>query len=235
MFKRKLCFLLAFSFLLTGCSSVSMTQAESGQVAEYIAYSLLKYHKNPGAFVSKQDKKKDLEDKVTEEVVSAVPTGNSNTNSATTEPIVSSSTTVAPENYNSGVGELFGSKDFKVSVRRKGLYTSYPKNASSTYFALTAKEGKKLFVLELSAKNIGDTNQIFKTRGVGLEYAINEESSNAALVTILEHDIHFVKETVKPGKSIKALIFFEVDERFDDSSCSISISNAEKSVTVPVI
>ena len=39
MIKRKLCILIAFSFLLTGCSSLNMSQAESGQVAEYIAYA----------------------------------------------------------------------------------------------------------------------------------------------------------------------------------------------------
>ena len=144
------------------------------------------------------------------------------------------STTVTPEENNSTAGELFGNRDFKVTVRNKGLYTSYPKDASNTYFASTANKGKKLLVLELSAKNTGNTNQTFKTSGAGLNYTLEELESDKALTTILEHDIHFVKKTVKSGKTIKSLIFFEVDKSFDDSSLSLIISKAEESVTVPV-
>lgn len=233
MFKRKLCFLLACSFLLTGCSSANMTQAESGQVAEYIAYSLLKYHNNPGAFITETEKPVAPEAEASAGIASIQPATGNNT-SASAQPAVSPSATVVPEQKNATAGEVFGNKDFQVTVRRKGLYASYPKNASSTYFALTPEKNKKLLVLELKAKNTSNSDLVFKTSGAGLEYVLEGSDSNEALTTILEHDIHFVKETVKPGKHVKSLIIFEVDKNFDDSKLSLSISKAEKSVTVAV-
>lgn len=238
MIKRRLCILIAFSFLLTGCSSLNMTQAESGQVAEYIAYSLLKYHKSPNVFVtetSTPDDKSDNTQEVTPSLApsSATPT-QENVNTTSSTPVQSPAGTMAPENNKKSAGELFGSKNFQISVHSKGLYASYPKNSSSTYFSLSANKNKKLFVLELKAKNTGSTSEVFKTSGTGLGYTLNDESSNKALVTILEHDIHFVKETVKPGKSIKSLVFFEVDKDFDEANAKLTLTKSGDTVSVSI-
>lgn len=237
MVKRRLCILIAFFFLLTGCSSLNMTQAESGQVAEYIAYSLLKYHKSPNVFVtetSTPDGKLDNTQEATPSKVPASAPTQGTVNNTPSTPQNSPTGTMAPEKNEKSAGELFGSKDFQISVHSKGLYTSYPKNSSSTYFSLSANKNKKLFVLELKAKNTGSTSEVFKTSGTGLSYTLNDESSNKALVTILEHDIHFIKETVKPGKSIKSLVFFEVDKDFDEADAKLTLAKSGDTVSISV-
>lgn len=234
MNRRKFCIFLAFSFLLTGCSSVTMTQTENSQVAEYIAYSLLKYHKSPDVFIMEDTGKntEETEEKEEQPVPSAAPV-TQDKNTVTSQPSPEPSNESSIEKTVTA-GELFGSKDFQVSVKNKGMYESYPENGASTYFSLSASKGKKLLVLELKAKNTGNSDQVFKTSGKNLKCTLGGDSSNEALVTILEHDIHFIKETVKPGKSIKCLLFFEVGKKFDVSKADLDIDNAGKSVTLHV-
>lgn len=234
MIKRKLCILIAFSFLLTGCSSLNMTQAESGQVAEYIAYSLLKYHKSPNVFVTETSTPDNKLDNTQEATSSSVPPTQGTVNNTPSTPVQSPTGTIVPEKTEKTAGELFGSKNFQITVHSKGLYASYPKNSSSTYFSLSANKNKKLFVLELKAKNTGSASEVFKTTGAGLSYTLNGEGSDKALVTILEHDIHFVKETVKPGKSVKSLVFFEVDKDFDEANAKLTLAKSGDTVSIVV-
>ncbi|SET04597.1 hypothetical protein [[Clostridium] polysaccharolyticum] len=237
MNKRKFCIFLAFSFLLTGCSSVTMTQTENSEVAEYIAYSLLKYHKSPDVFVMEDTEKKteENEEKENQPVSSAAPvTQIQNTATSQPGPETDAGNADSLEEKTVTAGEVFGSKDFQISVKNKGMYESYPKNGVSTYFSLSASAGKKLLVLELKAKNTGNSDQIFKTGEKNVTYTLDGDNSNEALVTILEHDIHFVKETVKPGKSKRYLLFFEVGKKFDVSKADLNIDNAGKSVTLHV-
>lgn len=234
MIKRKLCLLLGFSLLLTGCSSMTMTTSESGQVAEYIAYSLLKYQKAETVVIDDTDKVKDAEEnpqttednKENQMNVSASPS----VAPSTDKPEVTPTESVQAV----GAGELFGSKDFQISIRSKGLYKSYPKNSASDYLALSAKDGKKILVLELIAKNTGTSDQVFRTSGTELGYALAGKESKKALVTILEHDIHFVKSTVKPGKSLKTLMFFEVKSNYKDKDMKVTLSKADKTIDIPV-
>ncbi len=67
-----------------------------------------------------------------------------------------------------------------------------------------------------------------------MSYTLNDESSNKALVTILEHDVHFIKETVKPGKSIKSLVFFEVDKDFDEADAKLTLTKSGDTVSISV-
>lgn len=230
MIKRRLCLLFALSLLLTGCSNVSMTKSESGQVAEYIAYSLLKYHESPDVFVTEPADPSQEPEASSEPSSSEQPQGSDNTENPGSTPTGS----IRKEDTISNVGTVFGSKEFQISLKSKGLYKSYPKNNSGTYFSLTAKENKKLLVLELTAKNTGNKNEIFKTSGNNNGYLLNGSSSDKALVTILEHDIHFVKSTIKPGKSLKSLIFFEVNEDFNSKDLSVTITKGEQSTKVAV-
>lgn len=236
MIKKRLCLLLGFSLFMTGCSNATMTMSESGQVAEYIAYSLLKYHKGETVIVSNADKEEKTEENTKEPVVPALEepavTGLPVVQPVTDEPdpVVDS----GKERKVQNAGELFGSSDFQISVRNKGLYQSYPKNSSSTYFSLSANAGKKILVLEVTAKNTGASNQVFKTSGTGMEYALAGKESQKALVTILERDIHFMKSAVKPGKSVKSRMFFEVNRDFKEKDIKVTFTNEGKSVSVSV-
>lgn len=231
MIKRRLCILLAFSLLLTGCSSVSMTKTESGQVAEYIAYSLLKYHESPEVFVTNTKTPSEEPEASNEPVSTTEPPQQNN---ATAKPDASQTPGAGTQEPAANAGALFGSKNFAISVKSKGEYESYPKNSSSTYFSLSANEGKKLLVLELTAKNTGESKEVFKTSGSALGYLLNGSSNDKALVTILEHDIHFVKSAIKPGKSLKTLIFFEVDNNFNSENLSLTLQKSSQSVKLSV-
>lgn len=234
MMKRKLCIIVMFSFLLTGCQSTQLTKTESGQISEYIAYRLLKYNNSPQLLDTE-------EEKITEEAVvsekpvqtTEVPGGKDTAaqTQATKNPLpAESQETLTKEG---AAGDLFGDNNLKISVKNSGLYHSYPKNNSSTYFSLTASSDKKLLVLELTVKNEGNKEVLFKTSGSGLEYAL-EGVSQKALVTILENDIHFFKKSLKSGKSLTGLVIFEVDKSFNTDNLQLVVSKDGNSVKLPV-
>lgn len=230
MIKRKLCCMLIFSFLLTGCSSVKLSQTESGQVSEYIAYSLLKYNDNPDVLIT------DTAESEAPAESSEKPSVNNTTEeqASTSKPVSTTSTPSTEAVKTVTAGKIFGSDDFQISIQNKGLYDSYPEDNSSTYFSLSATSGKKLLVLELKIKNTGSKAQAFKTSGSGLSYTLNGDNSQKALVTLLEDDVHFFKTSVKSGKGLSALLLFEVDKNFKADNLKVTVSKAGQSVDIPV-
>lgn len=231
MMKRKLCVIVMFSFLLTGCQGTQLTKTESGQISEYIAYSLLKFNDSPD-LVNTQ-----AEEPIEDAAASEKPVEASK-KPAVEEPASNTPDTVKTETQaeagkETSAGALFGSNDLKISVKNSGLYDNYPKNSSSTYFSLTASSSKKLLVLELTVKNKGSETAAFRTSNSGLEYTL-DGSSEKALVTLVEKDIHFFKTNLKSGKSLKGLVIFEVDKNFHADNLNLVISKDGDSVTIPV-
>lgn len=232
MMKRKLCVIVMFSFLLTGCQSTQLTKTESGQISEYIAYSLLKFNDNPD-LVNTQAEEPIEDAAASEEPVEVSKEPAVEESASNTPDTVKTETQATAEGKETSAGALFGSNDLKISVKNSGLYDNYPKNSSSTYFSLTASSNKKLFVLELTVKNEGSKTVTFKTSNSGLEYTL-DGSSEKALVTLLEKDIHFFKTDLKSGKSLKGLVIFEVDKNFHADNLNLVISKDGDSVIIPV-
>ena len=231
MIKRRLCAIVLTSMLLTGCQSTDLTKSESGQIAEYIAYSLLKYNDSPEMLVTKTE----AADKSKEPIeVSKEPVEQEKLDSNTAQTSSpASSADVKADKESISAGTLFGSSDFQLSVRKKGLYQSYPKNSSSTYFSLTAQSGKKLLVLDVTVKNSGSSKRTFKTADAGLEYSLNGNSAKA-LVTLLKNDIHFIKQEIKSGAKSKAIIVFEVDKNIKMDNLKLTVTKDGQSVDISV-
>lgn len=231
MSKRKLCLVLIFSFLLTGCSEASMSQTESGQVSEYIAYSLLKFNHNPDMLITKtEEKEKENSEAVSQEkneMPEKVEVSNSPV-SATNQP-----STEKPEEKPITAGDVFGNGALTVKVSKSGLYDSYPKDSKDAYFSLSSSKGTKLLVVELTIKNTSKKNVKFKTNQNGMSYSISG-SKDKALTTLLEDDIHFFNKTLKPGKSVKAKLVYQVKDNYDLNTGKIQISNSDKNVELPI-
>lgn len=226
MKKRKLCLLLIFSFLLTGCAEISMTQTESAQISEYIAYSLLKFNNNPDMLITKNEE----ENKDSSEAVSQIKNEETEKAEASKNP-TNQSNTEKPLEKTVTAGDVFGNEALSVKVSNSGLYDSYPKGDS--YFALSASKGKKLLVIDLTIKNEGSKAVKFKTNSGGLSYSVNG-SSDKALTTLLENDIHFFNKSIKPGKSVKAKLVYEVGKSYKLDTGKIQIANSNKSVELPI-
>lgn len=230
MNKRKLCFVLIFSFLLTGCSEAPLSQTESGQVSEYIAYSLLKFNHNPDMLITKTEEKKEDSEAVSQEkneTPEKVEVSNNPVN-PTNNPDVEK-----PAEKPITAGDVFGSSALSVKVTKSGLYDTYPKNEKDSYFSLSSSKGKKLLVVELTIKNTSKKDVKFKTNQQGMSYSISG-SKDKALTTLLEDDIHFFNRTVKPGKSVKAKLVYQVKDNYALNTGKIQISDSDKNVELPI-
>lgn len=232
MIKRKLCIIVAASLLLTGCQGTELTKSESGQIAEYIAYRLLKYNDNSELLMTQLEESDKSEEPV-ETSKEPVQDDKATSGAVQTSQPTSSATVKEDGDTVSSVGSLFGSSDFKLSIKLNGLYQSYPKNSSSTYFSLTANSGKKLLVLDVTIKNSGSSKKTFQTTGKNIEFTL-ADSDARALVTLLEEDIHFMKEEIKSGGKRKAIIVFEVDKNMKTDNLKLSVAKDGQSVDVSV-
>lgn len=226
MIKRKLCIIVAASLLLTGCQGTELTKTESGQIAEYIAYRLLKYNDSSEMLITKTEEPVETSKEPVQEDKLAAD------NAQTSQPTSSAAAKTESDTATS-VGSLFGSNDFKLSFKLNGLYDSYPKNSSSTYFSLTANSGKKLLVLDVTIKNSGSSKKTFQTSGKNIELTLGDSDARA-LVTLLEEDIHFMKEEIKSGGKRKAIIVFEVDKNMKTDNLKLTVARDGKSVDISV-
>lgn len=226
MIKRKLCIIVAASLLLTGCQGTELTKTESGQIAEYIAYRLLKYNDSSEMLITKTEESVETSKEPVQEDKLAAD------NAQTGQPTSSAAAKTESDTATS-VGSLFGSNDFKLSFKLNGLYDSYPKNSSSTYFSLTANSGKKLLVLDVTIKNSGSSKKTFQTSGKNIELTLGDSDARA-LVTLLEDDIHFMKENIKSGGKKKAIIVFEVDKNMKTDNLKLTVARDGKSVDISV-
>lgn len=226
MIKRKLCIIVAASLLLTGCQGTELTKTESGQIAEYIAYRLLKYNDSSEMLITKTEESVETSKEPVQEDKLAAD------NAQTGQPTSSAAAKTESDTATS-VGSLFGSNDFKLSFKLNGLYDSYPKNSSSTYFLLTANSGKKLLVLDVTIKNSGSSKKTFQTSGKNIELTLGDSDARA-LVTLLEDDIHFMKENIKSGGKKKAIIVFEVDKNMKTDNLKLTVARDGKSVDISV-
>lgn len=226
MIKRKLCIIVAASLLLTGCQGTELTKTESGQIAEYIAYRLLKYNDSSEMLITKTEESVETSKEPVQEDKLAAD------NAQTGQPTSSAAAKTESDTAMS-VGSLFGSNDFKLSFKLNGLYDSYPKNSSSTYFSLTANSGKKLLVLDVTIKNSGSSKKTFQTSGKNIELTLGDSDARA-LVTLLEDDIHFMKENIKSGGKKKAIIVFEVDKNMKTDNLKLTVARDGKSVNISV-
>lgn len=232
MIKRKLCIIVAASLLLTGCQGTELTKTESGQIAEYIAYRLLKYNDSSEMLITKTEEPEKSEEPV-ETSKEPVQEDKLTADNAQTSQPTSSAAAKTESDTAISVGSLFGSNDFKLSVKLNGLYDSYPKSSSSTYFSLTANSGKKLLVLDVTIKNSGSSKKTFQTSGKNIELTLGDSDARA-LVTLLEEDIHFMKEDIKSGGKRKAIIVFEVDKNMKTDNLKLTVARDGKSVDISV-
>lgn len=231
MNKKKLCFVLIFSFLLTGCSGVSLSQTESGQVSEYIAYSLLKFNKNPDMLITTKEENKDNSE--SESQMKPEQTANVEESKNPASQLSTQKPAKEQEEKNVTAGDVFGNSALSITVTKSGFYANYLEDDTQSYFSLSAEKGKKLLVIDLKVKNTSSKAVKFKTNSAGMSYSVSG-SQDKALTTLLENDIHFFNTTIKPGKSVDAKLVYQVDEKYDLDTCKIKISNSDKSVELPV-
>lgn len=235
MRKRKLCMVLIFSFLLTGCSGRELTKAESGQVAEYMAYTLLKYNDDPGILSVKTPVS-------SEPVKVSVKLETPNEQDKTPVP----SQTVTPSKnpvhtetvgHVANAGEIFGDSALNVSIHNGGFYHSYSGSENDRVFSLTAASGKKLLILNVTLENTKDSSVRLDTSNAVIEYRLNGESDRKSLTTLLENDIHFVRTTLDSEKRTKAVLVFEVPKDYQNSDVKevkMVKGKSGTTVTIPI-
>lgn len=245
--KKKL--ILAFALMgcfLTACSTkIPLDDANTEVVAEYAAGLLLRYsHDTPAKLVYKETTPEPTPTSTVSAKPSPVTTSKPNNESPTTTPKPTAKPT---DNGGSGVknqltanktpvslNDIFGVKGVSVSLKSAKEFVSYPEDAGA--YSLTAKNGHKLFLVTLSAKNNSTETVKFNLEKKNITYYLHLDGIwYASLITILENDAKFLNQTLASGKSTDFVVAFEVDEKYstkvselvllqDKNSCQVSLN-----------
>jgi hypothetical protein len=222
MFKKKrlVVTVLAVSLLVTGCSSVpDLSDVHRDMEAEYMAGILLKYDKNNQDML-------DYDRSVLEPTPTPVPTQQPAASKAPSSDTTSEtggstdSQTTSVETVDADV--ILSKGGIRVRQEQYQLKKSY----DSSYSTITAREGKKLFVVKFLVKNTsGATKKVnLMKRNLTYSLEIDGASAGSPLMTILENDLQYMNSSLEGGKSKEEVLIFEV-------SSSTKVQNAVLNIT----
>lgn len=237
--KRRTVFLgvLVLSIFLPACGPNvgGLSDKEIGQVAEYAAKIGLKHiqgydptlmeemsvKENPGAV--KEDFEKAGEPKDSKNTPSNQNPNNTDENTSAT----SQSAVTSKPDTSVSLNDMLSEDGFEVTYKSSGRHSRYPKNEG--YFSLVAGEGRELYVVEFTIKNKTNKDKSFKKiEGTAYSLTFDENNFYKPCLTFLENDMQSIDISVKAGKTIKAVLVFDI-KKSEKTGAKLNISKGTSS------
>jgi len=236
---KRRCLILAallFSLQITGCGIVNLTNQENSVIAEYIALILLKHDKNyePTLSYEAEIEPEELEEKEKDKQSETEP----EPEEQQTEP-KETENNEKPEPQETGDSNAAISDVFKKGISLKAIdvsfYQSYPKNKRGV-LPVEAGKGNTICVVSLKVAN-KDSSAVkcnFMENERSYELQVNGKTTYHAVQSLLVNDIQYLDETIKPGKSIQAVITFEIPKSAKNKSMELFVSKGSKTISMKV-
>lgn len=251
MKKRLLFGLVLTSCFITACSTeIPLDDSNTEVVAEYVSDLLLRYgsdtqnklvYVSPSIEPSASPSAKPTESTSKQETPTKAPTKD---DSKPATPVPSKSPTASTSDGKDdnkftvnttpvSIEKIYGQSDVEFTIKSREEYDSYPKNASA--YSLTAKDGYKVLIITMTAKNTGDKTAKLELDKSNVTYKLCvEDKWYSSLNTILENDAQYLDVSLAPGKTTDFIIAFEVEEKAntkgstmvllqDTNSCEINV------------
>jgi hypothetical protein len=228
-----LCIMLNF----TGCiKKYDYSEQKSDMGAEYMAGLLLKYDESNQKAIrltAIDNPKGKIKVLSAVKESGTIPTQLSVKEDTTAEKADNFSTLAADE---CTLTEVINESDFKFTYSGYEMCNYYPKNAADTYFSLTPREKKQLFLVSIKAKNISDHTKILSLykSDVFCQLDVNGERKYTPLNTLLQNDFQYINASVKAKKEKTVLLVFEVPKEITLKDIDLKVSNGEKSGVVNI-
>lgn len=212
--------------MLCGClKTPPLTDEEMDIVAEYAAELLLKYDKNyTSSLLSKEDLGEEAWGEVSEpsgtptpvpEKPTGIPENSDDATPVPTQPAEEPGVTPLPGNAEETTAQLTkvtATEGIRVSCDSYEVRSEVVRNE---YFFLEAKNGKEYLILNFRLENTTDQPLVFNASEQKLECSldINTGTIYKLSISMLENDLQYMPIEVPAGKTVDAVLVFEITSR----------------------
>lgn len=216
-------------FFLTGCgSSASFSEEQTTQMAEYMAKKLLDHDKHYEEKLLPSETPEETAGP-TETVPDTTPTPVPEEES-TPEPKTPEQSGKKEEKSQGSLSEVLGCEGIKLQYKSHEICQTYPKNGINSYFIVEAGALHKLVVVKFSLKNTTDKQIKLDTTNKTISYSLEVgEDSVKPSMTLLSNDLQYLTESVSAGRSIDAVLVFEVPSDTKCKNLKLFAENGTKS------
>lgn len=216
---------------ISGCGKEELSEENAALISEYAANVVIKYDSEY------KDKKLSDTTESTEEEATTEGAALQTTETATTEV---SGGTGANQSGGAGTSEqvsqttvdisnLFETENLSVVYDSYEVADSYEKGATF----LDAEKNSQLIIAHFNITNQGNDNikMSFLDKDIIYELAFNEEQWAKPMLTILGDDLSTYSGNIKPGKTRKVVLLFEVDKSLISSMNSLELKASYHGLT----
>lgn len=219
--------------LLTGCTTTvpKLSKLDNNMAAQYVANALLK-----------SDKEYEWTVDYDHALLTATPTPQ-----PTKEPELSPTPEVSNVSATDDTGadevqtdsfeevslsELYGDKGIKVDAVSYQVTKSY----GTDYAVCTHTKGKKLLVVQFRISNTTAKKQRvnFAKKQMSSSLAVNGKEIGSPLLSLVDGDLQYFNEVLKPKQKKQGVLLFEVDKSAKISDVEIQFVKGNKTASVKV-
>lgn len=204
---------------IVGCvKGVDLDETQQDKLVGYAVYSVLEHDKN--YMVGLNDVEELMAEDTTEQPGSDTPTqGNDNKPSTGSDSSVDDKPSVVTTTMEKAL-DVDG-----LSIKYTDVVVDdvYPRVEGEPAFALKAFTGNRLVVLQFNVTNTttSDISLDMASKNLTIKGTFNKSIKTIAQVTLLPEALNTLKETIPAGKTVQAVLVFEMTETNANNLASI--------------
>ena len=204
---------------IVGCvKGVDLDETQQDKLVGYAVYSVLEHDKN--YMVGLNDVEELMAEDTTEQPGSDTPTqGNDNKPSTGSDSLVDDKPSVVTTTMEKAL-DVDG-----LSIKYTDVVVDdvYPRVEGEPAFALKAFTGNRLVVLQFNVTNTttSDISLDMASKNLTIKGTFNKSIKTIAQVTLLPEALNTLKETIPAGKTVQAVLVFEMTETNANNLTSI--------------
>ena len=204
---------------IVGCvKGVDLDETQQDKLVGYAVYSVLEHDKN--YMVGLNDVEELMAEDTTEQPSSDTPTqGNDNKPSTGSDSSVDDKPSVVTTTMEKAL-DVDG-----LSIKYTDVVVDdvYPRVEGEPAFALKAFTGNRLVVLQFNVTNTtnSDISLDMASKNLTIKGTFNKSIKTIAQVTLLPEALNTLKETIPAGKTVQAVLVFEMTEANANNLASI--------------
>lgn len=219
--------LLLVVFLFSGCKpNLVLTEAESGQIAEYLSYLILKnsryYDDNlisgtqtqePEVTIGLEPTKPPVQPVSGEEAMETVSPSDKKETKVTFSDLISIK----------GVDIFYKGYDVTDEIQNE-------------YFSVEAPIGQKILLLTFTIKNSTKKEQVMDLINSGIEYHLLPEGKNniKPMLTFTPNVLQYTKFMIPPKGSVEGVLLFAIDFSMKSVKTNLEISKGDQRFSISV-
>ena len=239
MRRWKIAIIFVVSLALTGCiKKYDISDEKSDAIAEYIAGKLLEEDTGYNQKLLKEEP--GYEAPTIAVIATPAPTPTTipiTTNVPNATPAITPGSPLEPNdihNQKYTLTEVFGVSSFNITYKDYKVTDHYTYNFGTLKQHQTPRDGYEYLVVNFSIKNKSKETRPFTLIKNEVQYTLTDDNgvSFASIFTLKENDIQYINLPIDSGKTIDALILFEIPKNDKLTKATLEVIKDNKASTI---